>query len=72
VPDLATPSPSPAPTSLWERIKALVHRYLDIVPKVVDNLCGAAKEMDNVTPSSARTYGGLIFLAALVLQVMIV
>ena len=58
--------------SLWGHVKQLFHRYFDLIPRIVDHFLGAAKEMDNVTPSSARTYGGMIFMAVLGLQVAIV
>jgi len=34
-----------------------------LLHKVVDHLLGATREKDNATPSSARVYGGILFLA---------
>ena len=65
--DAATATPT-----LWQRIVSLVHRYLDIIPKLVDHVIGATNEMDNQTPSSSRVYGGMIFVTVLALQLMII
>lgn len=61
-----------ASQSLWARFTNLIHRYVDIVPKVVEHFVGMLREPDNKTPSSARTLGCFLFMAVLVVQVKIV